>query len=165
MSVLDTLGPYEIDQMRHMVATWLPTAHLGCSVASAAAPGGSNLPQIFKLVEEGRPVIILIRETPTFGHYILLHKRPEGDIELFDPMGVDAEESSWDMYLDDPRGLNGGGLRPYLQKLYEEGVLLSYNRPRNGPQEEATNSCGLWCILRAALPGLSPSQFAKTLRD
>lgn len=165
MADLDTLGPYEIDTLRLMIAMWPPTAHLGLTVAAASAPGGSNLPQIFKQVEEGKPVVVLILETRSFGHYILLHRRPQGDIELFDPLGTDSREKSWKMYLDDPKHLNGGGLRPYLQELDREGFELSYNRPRNAPQEENANSCGLWCMLRAAVPELSPSEFAKTMRD
>lgn len=165
---LDGLGPYEISTMRQMAALWPPTAHLGLSVAAAGTPSGSNLPQAFEAVMEGKPVILLIRESPSFGHFILLHGRLTSsgrEVELFDPLGTSGQQSSWEMYLDDPQHLNGGGLRPYLQALAEAGVPLSYNRPRNAPQEETANSCGLWCILRAALPSLSPSEFAKLLRD
>lgn len=111
---------------------------------------------------QGRPTVLLWRETPTFGHFILLHVRnPRGkvDVELFDPFGTNSREESWKHYMDDPTGLNDGGLRPLLQELMDIGCSLSYNPPSAGPQKPDTFSCGLWCLLRAAFPTPSPTEF------
>lgn len=167
---LDSLGPYSVRALREMARAWPPTAGLGTEVMAAQLGSEDLLPAAFRELEQGRPVVLLWRESPTFGHFILLHWRKDGarpGVEVFDPLGVDGAGPTadvWEGYMDDPRGLNGGGLRPYLQRLEREGVALSYNQPRNGPQEKSADSCGLWCLLRAAVPGLSPTEFAK-LRD
>jgi len=162
---MDALGPFSIEKIRTFASRWPATTHLGCIVASCSAGDQSNLPLAFRDAIAGHPVILLVRTREDFGHFVLLHRRPQGDLELFDPLGTDADDESWEMYLDDPKGLNGGGFRPYLQDLDRAGVPLSYNRPRNAPQGETANSCGLWCLLRAALPGLSPAAFSKIVRD
>jgi len=92
------------------------------------------------------------------------------ELEFFDPLGTDDEVKSWKDYMDDPSGLNSEpgstpGLRPLLQGLHEAGVKLSYNQPAHGPQPQAANSCGLWCLLRCAAPELSPSEFARVFRE
>jgi hypothetical protein len=166
MANLDGLGPYSVRALREMAQRWPPTAKFGTDVMAAQLGAENLLPTAFHELEQGRPVVLLWRESPTFGHFILLHWR-KGGVEVFDPLGVDGAGPTadvWEGYMDDPRGLNGGGLRPHLQRLEQRGVELSYNQPRNGPQEKSADSCGLWCLLRAAVPGLSPTEFAK-LRD
>ena len=171
---LDALGPYSVRALRGMARAWQPTASLGTQVMAAQldSPDGTKqdlLPTAFRDLAEGRPVVLLWRETPTFGHFVLFHWRtlPAGrkEIEFFDPLGVSSDgksDATWEGYMDDPRGLNGGGLRPYLQQLDRDGVALSYNQPSNGPQNRKADSCGLWCLLRAAVPSLSPTEFAKS---
>lgn len=156
---MDRLGPYTVAQIRSIVDR-LPAAG-NTKVYSALG----NLDTAIKDLLQGCPVILLWRETQDFGHFILLHyrvhkKRVKPDLELFDPLGTTTDDSSWESYLHDEKELNDGGLLPYLQALTETADL-SYNHPKNSPQESMTNSCGLWCILRAAFPDLSPSDFSR----
>lgn len=165
MAHLGNLGPYSINQLRTIADKFSLAHNNGTKVFSAAAGGTAKAAE---RLGYGLPTILLWRETPDFGHFILLHVRRVGgepDVELFDPLGTTDEGRSWDHYMDDPLGLNDGGLRPYLQDINERGVKLSYTGPREGPQEDSTFSCGLWCILRAAAPDLSPAAFARDARD
>lgn len=112
----------------------------------------------------GKPTILLYRERPNWGHFILIFQRqtPTGKrvVELFDPEGVD-EESAIAHYLNDSiTSLNGGGLGDCLRREYEHGALISYNGPSNGPQT-GDNSCGLHTILRAANPHVPPAEYSK----
>tara|TARA_R110000868_G_scaffold84595_3_gene238447 strand:- start:477 stop:959 length:483 start_codon:yes stop_codon:yes gene_type:complete len=157
---MDHLGPYSVTQLRHFAREFSPTAENGTVVLSAK----DNLPEAAEALAGGHPVILLWRETPDFGHFILLHVRhPRGrpDVELFDPLGSTTADRAWDSYMDDPTELNGGGLRPYLRELDRGNIDLSYNQPSTAPQEENTNSCGLWCLLRAGFGKMSPSEFGR----
>ena len=159
------LGPYSIPQLREIAKD--------AGIPDVVVHGArSGLRSCLDDLVRGRSVILLWLETPDFGHYILLHlRRPGGKVklELFDPLGTDNESQSWEAYMDDPSGLNsppggGRGLRSILQGLHEGGLDLSYNQPSNGPQPDDANSCGLWCLLRAGLPQMSPTEFAREFR-
>ena len=166
MADLDSLGPYTIPQLRSIAR------NAGCPEVSVIASRG-NHHLILDSLSRGKPVVVLWLQTPTFGHYVLLHlvsSRGKPGIEFFDPLGTDNKEKSWQEYMDDPRDLNSGageerGLRSMLQGFHEAGIPLSYNQPSNGPQHQNADSCGLWCLLRAAVPGLTPSRFAAEFRD
>ena len=157
---MDRLGPYSVTQLRDISSLYEPTKENGTVVYSAIdAPAQATR----EALEKGIPIVLLWRDTPSFGHFILLHirgteRRP--DVELFDPLGTTSEDDSWASYMDDPNGLNGGGLRPLLQEMDATGYTVSFNHPHNAPQEDNTNSCGLWCLLRSAFPNHSPSRFA-----
>lgn len=140
------LGPFTIPQLQDIASRFDPSIVVG-------PPTDAVLSQCLD-----RACIVLWRETPLFGHYILLHPRVVGDkiqLELFDPLGEKSE--LWGSFMDDSAQLNGGGLRGFLQELFELQVPLGYNRM--GPQALVEQSCGLWCLLRALAPGPSPSRF------
>lgn len=177
---LDKLGPFSIPQLRQ-IASDVGLDHVTVLGGRPGRP--SPLHDVVAELGRGRAVVLLWLETPTFGHFILLHWRKGGGgkplLELFDPLGTDARapplkagsaressgRKSWEDYMDDPSGLNGGlGLRKMLQGFHEAGIPLSYNQPSNGPQSPTADSCGLWCLMRAALPCPTPAKFARQAR-
>jgi hypothetical protein len=161
---MDHLGPFTVAQLRNIGQRFAPTASNRTEIYSAA----SELPQAIRHIAEGLPAVLLWRETPDFGHFILRHTRHVrgvADVELFDPLGTSTADKAWLSYMDDPTGLNSGGLRPVLRDIDASGGRLSFNRPTTAPQNEKTNSCGLWCLLRAGFPNLSPSEFARASRS
>lgn len=174
---MDELGPYSIPALRAIAAAFPPTAPKseggnGTLVRNASSGLGAAMREVL----EGTPVVFLWLQTPSFGHFVLLHYRTlksgKRILEFFDPLGSDDGEQSWKMYMDDPPvvvtsggssrkvHLNDGGLRPYLQEIFPH-VEITYNQPSNAPQPEQANSCGLWCLLRSAAPNCSPTKFAR----
>lgn len=146
------LGPYTISELRAIADKFKANILVG-------SPSPENLVQCLQ-----RPCILLWLETKAFGHFILLHPREvdgKTEVEVFDPLGTSKSEL-WESFMDDTNRVNGGGLRGFLQDLYLSGVPLSYNSM--GPQSLAEQSCGLWCLLRALAPSMSPSKFTKTVR-
>ena len=113
------IKPYSITRLREIAKRFTPTRKNGTEVHSAAADS-RGLESAAQGLAEGPPDVLLWRETPQYGHFILLHRTgSEGSsgIELFDPLGTTARRdpgSTWTHYLDDPLGLNGGGLRDML---------------------------------------------------
>ncbi len=155
---LSGLGPYSIAELR--VITDMVWDRLGLPQA--------DKPRVMRAdVYDGdtsKPTILLYRERPDWGHFILLLERhsPSGKrvVELFDPEGVNKDSAISHYLRDDITGLNGGGLGKHLRREYENGALISYNDPKHGPQV-GDNSCGLHTILRAANPRVPPAEYTK----
>lgn len=141
--MFDGLGPYSIEEIQTLADELVP----GCMV-------GDPSKEIFEN-SLTRPSIILWRSSPRFGHFICLHPR-EGGVEVFDPMGTGTQDDMWRSYMTGGE-FNSPGLRGFLQQLMDAGVKVSYNN--KGPQAPETNSCGLYCLLRAMAPELPPSKF------
>lgn len=160
---IDELGPFSMPELRE-IASQLPARYTRARdslITSVATP--KDYETVTEALANDRPVILLWRESPIFGHFIMLHRRKKG-VELYDPLGTNNEEDTWEHYMDDPTGLNGGGMRPYLQALHGEGVDLSYNPVSAGSQPESADSCGLWCLYRAMAPEASPTDFRRGSR-
>ena len=149
---MDDLGPFTVDQLRRIAADYRCDAEVFSAIALDDR-------QMLDILGDRTPLVLLWRDTPEYGHFILLHWRKNG-IELFDPVGTTSKDEAWATYMDDPKYLNGGGLRPLLQAL-DTKIPLSFNP--DGPQDSKTFSCGLWCLLRAKNPCLPPSKFAKAV--
>lgn len=154
------LGPYSITELRTIVdKVWdrlrLPQAEKPRVMRADVYDGDTSI-----------PTILLFRETPSWGHFILVFQRrsPTGKpvVEIFDPEGVDEDNALSHYLKDDITGLNGGGLGKHLRREYESGSLINYNEPKHGPQI-GDNSCGLHAVLRAAFPSLTPAQYAKRM--
>jgi len=152
---LGEFGPYSVPQLREL-------AQLS-GINATVQRADNRTTEHFAAMLDGKPLIILWRDTPDFGHFIVLLRRwsPYGDnVEVFDPVGFGKCGEPLSTYLNDPKGLNGGGLCRELARLDSvPGMHIAYN-PGVGPQGHAnTNSCGLWCLVRAAVPFISPEQF------
>jgi len=160
---IDELGPYSMPQLREIASLLPPKYGLAREPLVTRVGDDFDYGKVTSALSARRPVILLWCETPAFGHFIMLHRRRDG-VELYDPLGTTDGEDMWEHYMDDPTGLNGGGLRPYLQSLHEDGVELSYNPPSAGSQPESADSCGLWCLFRAMAPEQSPTEFHRGSR-
>ena len=174
---MDRLGPFTVSDLQALANLWPPSAAQKVAVRSAADLGQSGTQQEYeRLLRQGRPIVVLWRETPTFGHFILLHWRKvrgDGDVvpngsmvfEIFDPLGFAPDDASFKNYLYDPSGLNGVGLKPLLTDIFNEGSVLTYIPLVDAPQAPDTFSCGLWCLLRSAFPEAPPEDFRKEARS
>lgn len=169
---MDRLGPYSVAALQRIIAE-VPAARAAGVQVHNASYGG--YPAAEQAALAGHPVVLLWAGEGQVGHFILLHwlppKHGRPRFEVYDPLGSTAETrrvggrrmTPWDVYMDDPAGAsgaqeNGGGLRPLLQALDRDGVEIHYNP--HGPQARHADSCGLWCILRACAPNLTPTEFA-----
>lgn len=156
MDALAEHGPFTIPELRRVASGW---------VDAEVQRADNRTPAHIAAMLNGKPLVLLWRDSPSFGHFILLHRRMAGGepvVELFDPIGFKAMGGAdpWAMYADDPHQLNGGGLRATLQAIDRMGVRVHYNG-KKGPQHHTTNSCGLWCLVRAAVPAPEPEEFAR----
>ncbi len=167
--IVDRLGPYSLPQLDEIcdhIREAIP--HFTPPLIVRALEAASS-PAAWEAVCNGRSVILLWRETPSWGHFITLVPRtlPSGrvSLELFDPLGGgdDAREASRYLGGDNP-ALNGENR--WIAQLFDRwtscGGEASYNTA--GPQSSSENSCGAWCILRTLNPQLSPSAFTRQFR-
>lgn len=171
LSEMDKLGPYSIPQMQD-AANELANEHVipPTRVLRADTFCEHTPEEQLAAVEEG-PVILLLRRTPTFGHFIMLHLRDKNNptVELFDPAGwfpkkhrrhlPISESPVWRQYTQDPKGLNAGGLLPVLRLADRRGYKPSFNAA--GLQPRKTDSCGPHCLLRTALPSSEPEEYVR----
>jgi hypothetical protein len=155
---LGAYGPFTTPELRRIAAGWLAVE---VQRADNRTPA-----HIANILRAQRPLVLLWRDSENFGHFILLHARTARNgrrcVELFDPIGFQSMGGAdpWAMYADDPLQLNGGGLRATLQAFESHGVPVHYNG-NHGPQHFDANSCGLWCLVRAAAPTAEPDDFAR----
>jgi len=162
---MDRLGPYTVPQLQRISDAWGPTASKGTRVVSAQ---GLAARLAAGDLSGDDPLVLLWRDTPTFGHFILLHWRSvrgKPVLELFDPLGVQVGGGSWESYMTDPQALNGSGLDSVFAGVMDNGYEVTYTPLSAAPQAPETFSCGLWCLLRAANPGPSPTDFRRGARS
>ena len=151
-------GPYSVKQGEEIAK------HLGLQADIATAAVFSDHPAAFvSRLLAGRPQIILFKHTPSFGHFVLAHRLPSGNLEFYDSQSVKGE--TLDEFLlghGDTSNLNGpaGWLGEALaQAAGKENVRVEYNR--SAPQGKRSNSCLLHTLARALVPGVPAKTFVK----
>lgn len=98
--------------------------------------------------------IILYQTSENFGHWICIFKRSQSELEIFDSLG----------YLPDnelkfvPEKLFKG---PLLTNLITKGRYSWTFNPYRFQEDNSSNTCGKWCVLRIKLRKLKLDQFKK----
>ena len=151
-------GPFSVKDGRELIQ------HLGLQADIGTAAVFSDNPAAFvKRLLAGRPQIILWKSTSSYGHFVLLHRLPSGDLEFFDSQAANGE--NLDEFLSgdqDPKRHNGpaGWLGEALAHAAEkDNVHVVYNR--GAPQSRSSESCLLHTLARALLPGVPAKTFVK----
>ena len=107
------------------------------------------------------PVVILYRTGPDYGHWTLLHKLDNGNIEFFDSYGFKP---------DTEFGFIGNEyqLPHYLWELLGKLSKLTrihYNQYPLQSQSRGVNTCGRWVILRHLFKFADIDSFKKGLNE
>lgn len=101
------------------------------------------------------PVVILYETHPNYGHWTLLHKLKNGNIEFFDSYGFkpDSEFKLIDKEFQYPHYLME--LLKHLSKL----TRIHYNQYQIQDKKPGVSTCGRWVILRNLYSDLDIDQF------
>jgi hypothetical protein len=103
------------------------------------------------------PVAILYQQSPTFGHWTILLRTPEG-VTFFDPYG----------YMVDTEFKEIGWQQPhYLAKrLYELARLIPihYNEYQLQSKKSGVNTCGRWICMRSLFDKWDTDTFAHAVK-
>lgn len=162
---IDQLGPYTIEQLKEIAddidsqLSDYVRPLIGRALEAGQQPG-----LVYDVLSGGRPVILLWRSSPMWGHYIGLIPRPGRDLELFDPLGGGSEASDAARYVSGDKALNGpqGWIGRVLDHWARNGGTVSYNV--GGPQSTHADSCGAWALMRTIHRAMRPSEFASYFR-
>lgn len=113
-----------------------------------------NIDQVFK---NKRFVFILYEYQPDFGHWVVIIKRDNGDIEFFDSYGYKPDDES-----EFVKKSNYWEHAYLIDLLIKSGKTIHYN-PTNlqGEDTHKIATCGRWCLLRCYFYQFSISQFTK----
>jgi len=164
MSRIDDFGPYTCQQLREIaqqIHEFHPPYQQPDVIRACDGPG--EITKIIENLHNGRPCIVLWRQTPEYGHFIALLRRG-ACLELFDPLGGESH-GGLQKYLQPPMGpfsrsLNGGDwIRRIFEHWADSGGRCEYNSA--GPQHHRAESCGLWCLTRTVHKHLQPAVFAR----
>lgn len=101
------------------------------------------------------PVVILYETKPNFGHWTLLHKLNNGNIEFFDSYGFKPDT---EFKLISPEYQYPHYLMNLLKEL-SKLTQIHYNQYQLQSKSPGVSTCGRWCILRRLYPDLDIDQF------
>ena len=101
------------------------------------------------------PIVILYETEPNFGHWTLLHKLDNGNIEFFDSYGFKPDS---EFKLISPEYQYPHYLMELLKKL-SKLTQIHYNQYQLQSKANGVSTCGRWCILRRLYPDLDIDQF------
>ena len=152
------LGPYSMQAGRDIAA------HLGVPVdVSRYDQAHLDRAGFMRRLMGGRPQVLLHRQTPTYGHFVLLHRLPGGALEVFDSQADCGETLAQLLFGEgDSTGLNGppGWLGAALTlAARREGAPVVFNPAAT--QTASAQSCLLHTLARAAAPGAEGGAFVK----
>ena len=100
------------------------------------------------------PMALLYETSEHYGHWVLLHKTPEG-IEFFDSYGFkpDREEELIPQKFRQPHMLSA------LLRMLSQTIPINYNQYRF--QEKETATCGRWVLMRHELSHKTIDEFKR----
>lgn len=120
-----------------------------------------NYTYIDQIFNEWNATIILYETKKDFGHWVVLLKHNNNELEFFDSYGLMVdEELKYDNAYNSR--LNNGAIVPYLTDLLSKSTYkLIVNRKRLQLFLENINTCGRWCVARVILRNIELQQFIK----
>lgn len=132
-------------------------------------PNLINYNSIEELLEPFDCCFLLFELKPFEGHWVLIHRLPNGHIEFFNSYGGKGGKGG---YPDDcldyiPKKYRGQSNQdfPYLSKLlYESPAKIDYNQYKFQRSGNEVRTCGRWCIIRRLLKDIKLSDFAKIFK-
>lgn len=101
------------------------------------------------------PIVILYETQPNFGHWTLLHKLDNGNIEFFDSYGFKPDS---EFKLISPEYQYPHYLMELLKKL-SKLTQIHYNQYQLQSKANGVSTCGRWVILRKLYPDLDIDRF------
>lgn len=115
-------------------------------------------------------VIILIRQTPTFGHWVALVPGPEpGVVSYFDSYGYGIDELLRDQ--DPEMALKVGQAQPHLTNLINQALMndeierVDINTKKLQNPTESVAACGAYAVLRILWNNYSNNDFIHLISD
>lgn len=102
------------------------------------------------------PIVILYETQPNFGHWTLLHKLDNGNIEFFDSYGYKPDS---EFKLISPEYHYPHYLMELLKKL-SKITQIHYNQYQFQSKEPSIATCGRWVILRKLYPDFDIDRFS-----
>lgn len=119
---------------------------------------------IDELLGQYNACFILIQSEPNFGHWVLVHRLPNGHVEFFNSYGgyPDNELKNISKKYRDESNQN----YTYLSKLlYDCPYDIDYNEYCFQKKKKNISTCGRWCIMRYFLNYVDLDDFADIFKN
>lgn len=110
-------------------------------------------------------VFILYESKPRWGHWTLLFKRDEKNVEFFDSYSTIIDDGL--DYIDEFFRKKSNQDYPYLTRLlYNSPYNIHYNQYKYQDEEDKNdNTCGRWVLARWLYRDLTLKQFSKLFQN
>lgn len=131
---------------------WLPDTNV------VAYPELKKFKSLKSLLGKHNRAVVLYLLQPTYGHYTLIQRRPDG-VELWDSLGVFKPEGELPLTIHPERTL-------LLKMILKENpkAKVYYNDHPLQTMDPRIKTCGRHVIMRAMFPHLTEDEYAAMLK-